>query len=119
MLPDKELGVDYQIVSSRAYRAIEKGCRPGSGEVAYPVMVFASKEYEGGAGEKVDRVAGMVCPQGEKQLQIILCTKTASFLFIGYVPRNADLLWVVRAILREMELVEVTETKCVFADVNR
>lgn len=82
-------------------------------------MVFCSKEYDADPDEKVEKHNGLCCPIGEKQLQVVFCTKGTSELWIGYLPRKTEVVWGVREVMRERGLVEVDGTKVIFAERNR
>lgn len=50
------------------------------------------------------------------QIQLIYCSKTRSELFVGYMPRHANLVSVIREIGFELGFVEVVKSKITFVE---
>jgi predicted nucleotide-binding protein (sugar kinase/HSP70/actin superfamily) len=50
------------------------------------------------------------------QIQLIYCSKTRSELFVGYMPKHANLVSVIREVGFEMGFIEVTKSKITFVE---
>jgi hypothetical protein len=102
ILPTAKMGEDFHLVSSGFWERISKQY-PASMNVFYsdyPIITFAFKEYDTNTTEKLEKVNGLICPIAERQIQIIFCTDKTGSLFIGFFPQNADLLELIRLVMK-------------------